>query len=198
MESETRWGIALAMLTALLWGMYGPALEKSRGELWSPFKPFVFVGLAYTIWGVVTGLVAMSFLKDSYSYTGPSYPAMKWGFLAGSLGAFGAMSLTMAMFKAKSAALVMPIVYGGAVSVTAVVTYLLLRFSTRASAPADPRMWLGMLLVAVGIVLVVKYSPRPSLAIAPEMTPAVAAAGEAIRSGVTEAGHSTGRAKTDL
>ena len=49
---------------------------------------------------------------------------MKWGFLAGCLGALGALALTFSLTKAGGKpAYVMPIVFGGAVTVNAIAAY---------------------------------------------------------------------------
>ncbi|MEZ6056641.1 MAG: hypothetical protein R3C01_08050 [Planctomycetaceae bacterium] len=154
-------GILFAVATAIFWGLYGPALGKARGPEWSPFKPYVFIGVAYMVWGIVGGAVAMKVLGDNFSFSGSQSPSAIWGFLAGSLGAFGALTLTYAMFKAKNAGLVMPIVFGGAVSVTAITSLVMLRAgSSQPGHGADPRLWVGMLLVAAGIVLVAMYTPH--------------------------------------
>jgi len=158
-------GIGFALATALFWGVYGPALGLARSPQWSPFKPYVFIGVAYLVWGVLGGVLAMKFIAakpDTFEFTGPSLPAMKWGFIAGSLGAFGALTLTYAMFKAKNAGLVMPIVFGGAVSVTAIVSLIVPRLTSGGGEVphAPPLLWVGMLLVAVGIVLVAQNTPH--------------------------------------
>jgi drug/metabolite transporter (DMT)-like permease len=164
--SDRTMGIIFAAATALFWGVYGPALGLARSNAtppeWSPFKPYVFIGVAYLVWGVLGGLIAMKTLPaspDTLSFAGKYFPAMKWGFLAGSLGAFGALTLTFAMFKAKNAGLVMPIVFGGAVSVTAITSIILLR-SGGAAAEMNPMLWVGMALVAIGIVIVAKNTPH--------------------------------------
>jgi drug/metabolite transporter (DMT)-like permease len=167
MMSERTLGILFALATAAFWGVYGPALGFARSNasppLWSPFKPYVFIGVAYLVWGVIGGLLAMRLIPsrpDSTSFTGIYLPAMKWGFIAGSLGAFGALTLTMAMFKAKNAGLVMPIVFGGAVSITAITNIVLRKVLEHQATPTDPRLWIGMALVAAGIVMVAMYTPH--------------------------------------
>ena len=81
-----------------------------------------------------------------------------------------ALSLTMAMTTSKgNALLVMPIVFGGAVSVTALISVIRLY----GHATFSPLLWVGMALVAVGIVLVASNTPHGHAApttVAPEMT----------------------------
>jgi hypothetical protein len=149
--------IAFALATAFFWGIYGPALSKARGS-WSAFKPYVFIGVAYLVWGIIGGLGGMKFFGDSMSFGGNQAPAMKWGFLAGSLGAFGALTLSAAVLNAKGVggpALVMPIVFGGATLVNAIVELVLAHDKGR----INPLLWVGMLLVIAGIVLVRLYTP---------------------------------------
>lgn len=158
-------GVLFAAATALFWGVYGPALSEARSSTneWSPFKPYVFIGVAYLVWGVLGGLAAMKLVPanpDNLSFTGKYLPSMKWGFIAGSLGAFGALTLTFAMFKAKNAGLVMPIVFGGAVTVTALTNYVVLGLVRKQELHVEPGLWVGMALVAVGIVLVAHYTPH--------------------------------------
>ena len=153
--------IVFAVATALFWGLYGPALGNARSSAqppeWSAFKPYVFIGIAYLVWGCVGGLGGMSVFQDSFSFGGKYIPAAKWGFIAGSLGAIGALTLTFAMVKAKgNAALVMPIVFGGATSVTAMVGVMRLG----SSAKVNPLLWVGMALVVAGIVLVARFTPH--------------------------------------
>ena len=72
-------------------------------------------------------------------------------------GALGALFLTSAMMTSKgNALLVMPIVFGGAVSVTALYS-VFVKFKGQ---PIDAKLWLGMALVVVGVVLVAKNTPH--------------------------------------
>ncbi len=163
--SERSLAILFAVLTAFFWGVYGPALGNARSPAkppeWSAFKPYLFIGVAYLVWACVGGAAAMSAFKDSFSFSGKFYPAMKWGFLAGSLGAFGALTLTFAVMNAGKAGsgpgLVMPIVFGGAVTVTAITQYLMYKSK---GAEFNPLMGVGMVLIVAGIVLVAKFTPH--------------------------------------
>ncbi len=152
--------VLCALGVALCWGMYGPTLSNARapkGE-WGPFKPYVFIGVAYLVIAIVGGALMMRIaFNDNFDYTGQYQPAMKWGFLAGSLGALGALFLTFALTKAGGKpSYVMPIVFGGAVTVNAIAAYMHLHEGETAS----PLMWVGMALVAVGICLTAGNTPH--------------------------------------
>lgn len=149
--------ILFALCTALCWGMYGPTIGNAQSRVWSPFKPYVFIGIAYLVLAIGGGLVAMYLRGDSFSYSGDFYPAAKWGFLAGCLGAAGALFLTSAMMISKgNALLVMPIVFGGAVSVTALYSAWKLSGHTTINL----WLWLGMAMVVTGVVIVAINTPH--------------------------------------
>ncbi len=149
--------ILCAVATAVFWGLYGPSVSNARSSAkppeWSSFKPFLFIGLAYLVWGCIGGAAAMQSFGDSFSFSGNHSAAAKWGFIGGSMGAFGALTLTFALFISKgNFGLVMPIVFGGAVTVTAFVNI------AQKKASDSPLLWVGMVLVLSGIVLVSMYS----------------------------------------
>jgi len=150
--------ILFACGTALCWGLYGPTIQNARSTTgaWSPFKPYVFIGVAYLVWACGGGLAGMKFKEDLFTFGGTQSPAMIWGFLAGTLGALGALSLTSAMLSGGKPLFVMPIVFGGAVTVTAIFSIIQMRDVSHTS----PLLWLGMLLVICGVVLVAKYTPH--------------------------------------
>ena len=156
--------ILLALGTALCWGMYGPALGNARSpvkppEGWSPFKPYVFIGVAYLVIAIAGGLIAMKLKGDTFSYSGSHLAARNWGFIAGSLGAAGALFLTNAVIISKgNTALVMPIVFGGAVTVNAIFSFLQLR--KHPDLHISPMLWVGMALVGLGVILVAKNTPH--------------------------------------
>ena len=116
-----------ALVTALAWGLYGPTLGQARlaDAAASPFRPYMGIGIAYLVLAILGGAVGMWFRGDSFSLAGNA--SLGWGFLAGLLGAVGAFGLTLSMFSggARFPHAVMPVVFGGAVTVTAVATLLL-------------------------------------------------------------------------
>lgn len=152
--------ILFALGTALFWGLYGPTIGNAQVKVpppegWSPFKPYVFIGIAYLFIAIIGGLIAMSIKGDTYSYTGEHFTPAKWGFLAGCLGAGGAICLTSAMMISKgNATLVMPIVFGGAISVTALVTGM------RSHVPISPWVWFGIGLCVIGAVTIARNQPH--------------------------------------
>ena len=172
--------VLFALGTALCWGLYGPTLQYSRSpgsppapppDGWSPFKPYVGIGLAYLVLAIVGGLIMMKVKGDSFTFTGKQSPALTWGFAAGILGALGALSLTSAMstFSGKPIPeLVMPIVFGGAVTVVGIHAAI-------THGGMKPMMGVGILLTGVGIVLVATNTPHG----AAHKPPAEAAAAEA-------------------
>lgn len=169
--------ILFALGTALFWGLYGPTIGNAQIKGvqppvgWSPFKPYVFIGLAYLVLAVGGGLLAMKWKGDSFAYSGivegssplrTHFEPAKWGFLAGCLGAAGALCLTSAMMTSRgNALLVMPIVFGGAVSVTAL--FSVYRFGIK----PDIKLWIGIGLVVIGVIMVAMNTPHGHAAHAP-------------------------------
>ncbi len=150
--------IIFAVMTGLFWGTYGPAVGLAREALpgdKSPFKPYLMIGLAYLVWGVIGGAVAMRATGATFTYNGGQ---ATWGFIAGSLGAFGALSLTIAMFSGGMAMpqVVMPIVFGTAVSVSAIVATLTIK-----NVEVNPMLYVGIVGMAICIVIVAYFTPHP-------------------------------------
>jgi uncharacterized membrane protein (DUF4010 family) len=132
--------ILFALGTAFFWGLYGPTIGNAQikgvqpPDGWSPFKPYVFIGIAYLVIAIGGGLAMM--------------------------------------FSRGNAALVMPIVFGGAVSMTAFVSYWKFR-----DGQISPMLWVGMLLVAFGAVIVARntphgHAPQPAATSSPDATSA--------------------------
>jgi len=175
--------ILFAIGTAVFWGCYGPTIGNAQTprvdgkpllppEGWTPFKPYVFIGIAYLVIAIAGGLVMMKIKGDSFSFSGDHFPTAKWGFLAGALGAAGALCLTTAMMTSRgNAMLVMPIVFGGAVSVTALVSAIRLYGHTTIS----PALWVGMALTVVGVVIVATNTPHGHAGPAPKSDAAASA-----------------------
>ncbi len=157
--------ILFALGTALCWGLYGPTLANARSAvkppLWSPFKPYVGIGLAYIVWSFVGGMIVMKLKGDSFDFSssGGQSAAGTWGFAAGTLGAFGALSLTNAMLSftgQPKPGIVMSVVFGGAVTISALVSL----YQHRGDSTFNPWLWVGIAGIAVSIVLVAYNTPH--------------------------------------
>lgn len=161
--------IILALATALCWGLYGPTIANARSEskppLYSPFKPYVGVGLAYLVIAVVGGLIAMKVKGDSFSFFAEGHTkAITWGFLAGATGALGALALTTAMLTGGKdhPQVVMSFVFGGAVTVTAIVSII-----QAGVKDVKPGLWIGIAGVVVSAILVAYFTPTAHSAPSP-------------------------------
>lgn len=174
--------VIFASLTALFWGMYGPAIGLARtAEGNNPFKPYVMIGVAYLIWAILGGAGGMVYTKAPFSFSGAG---VTWGFIGGSLGAFGALTLTLAMFSFEGKPkpeLVMPIVFGGAVTVNA-ITNLVLGWKQGSSHGTSPWLWVGMIGVAASIVVVATFTPHVGPAKKPAAPTSTAAPAETPKS----------------
>lgn len=149
--------VIFALLTALFWGLYGPTISASRqAEGGSAFKPYLLIGIAYLIWAILGGAIGMVKTNAPFTFTGWG---VTWGFIGGSLGAFGALTLTLAMFSGGKPHSVMPIVFGGAVAVSAITGYLQTR-NVAGTPPTSPWLWVGMVGMAVCIVIVASNTPH--------------------------------------
>lgn len=161
--------IVFAVLTAIFWGTYGPVLAESRTFLKSPFKPYVAIGIAYLVWGIGGGVIGMLYKKDNFSFTGPG---ALWGLAAGTLGAWGALTLTLAMFSGGKPYVVMPIVFGGAVTVSALVSV----WKESEHTTVNPLLWVGIAGIVICAAMVAYFTPHaapPSSKSSPAMQSAV-------------------------
>lgn len=145
--------VLFALLTGLFWGAYGPTLAVARGAEGSPFKPYVMIGAAYLVWGILGGLIGMKVKGDAFVF---SRDGIIWGFAAGSLGAWGALTLTLAIFNGgfKYPQVVMAIVFGSAVVVTALISLW------TAHGSASPMLWVGIAGVAISSIIVALNTPH--------------------------------------
>ena len=146
-----------ALGTALCWGLYGPTLGKARlaDATLSPFKPYVGIGVAYLVIAIAGGLIGMWYKGDSFEPTGAGG---LWGLAAGTLGALGALSLTLCMFSggARIPHAVMPVVFGGAVTITALYTV----YSSGGKLQARPWLWLGIVGMLASVVVITMNTPH--------------------------------------
>lgn len=154
--------VLLALCTAVCWGLYGPILGKARDAELSPFKPYVLIGVAYLVIAIFGGVVGMLVRGDSFHFSGIG---TTWGIIAGTLGALGALFLTLCMYNGggKIPHAVMPIVFGGAVTVSALYTI----FSSDGKMQATPMLWVGIVGMLACVVIITMNTPHSPPARAP-------------------------------
>src|SRR6476619_5170603 len=164
---------AAIALTVLCWGMYGPVLQWGQlGMSTLPgvparLRPFVCVGLAYFLIGVIVPSLWLHFQGEKGDWT---IRGIVWSFAGGALGALGALGIILAFTFGGRPVYVMPLVFGGAPVVNAFLTiYLANRIKE-----IGPWFLAGLIIVILGAVLVMVSSPHGA-------PPAVKPAGENVQ-----------------
>jgi hypothetical protein len=161
--------VASFCVTILCWGVYLPTLHVGQVEMSTVagaparLRPFVCVGLAYFLVGVIVPAVMLKLRgeKGVWSATG-----IIWSLAGGTLGALGALGIVMAFNFGGRPVYVAPLVFGGAPVVNAFLTiYLAGRMRE-----IGPLFLTGLTMVLLGSVTVLIAAPKK------EPTPKAAAA----------------------
>jgi hypothetical protein len=163
-------------LTILCWGTYGPILRMGQvgmstvvGEV-ARLRPFVCVGLAYCLIGVVVPAIWLHLKGEKGDWT---ITGIIWSLAGGALGAIGALGIVLAFTFGGAPAYVMPLVFGGAPVINAFLTI----YWAGRMKEIGPLFLAGLIMVVIGAVTVLVTGPHP---------PAPSATGNAIASaGVT-------------
>jgi hypothetical protein len=139
--------------------MYGPVLQWGQlgmstiEHVPAKFRPFVCVGLAYFLIGVLVPSIWLHFQGEKGDW---SLRGIVWSFAGGAMGAIGALGIILAFTFGGRPVYVMPLVFGGAPVVNAFLTiYLAQRFRE-----IGPWFLAGLIIVALGAVLVMVASPH--------------------------------------
>ena len=144
-------------VTFCSWGIYGPVLHVGQYAMGEPLKPsslrpFVCVGIAYFLIAVIVPLV----LLWKNGETGQWSPSgILWSFIAGALGAIGALGIIFAFKFRGSPVFVMPLVFGLAPVVNTFVTMWMSKTLKQANAV----FLAGVILVAIGAAGVLLFKP---------------------------------------
>lgn len=144
------------LLTALAWGIYGPMLHSGQIAMHgSRLRPFLCVGLAYFLVAVIVPLVVLYVRGEQGSWNGRG---IVWSFLAGMVGALGALGIIMAFHFGGRAIFVMPLVFGGA----PVVNTLFAIVSNKSAQETKPFFLAGLIMVILGAIIVLLFKPGGS------------------------------------
>lgn len=158
-------------VTALSWGVYGPTLHKGQMKMTgSRLRPLMCVGLAYFLIAVLVPAAVLAQSSPPGHWT-PSGTA--WSLAGGAAGAIGAIGIIMAFNFGGRPIYVMPLVFGGAPVINTFVS--IMSSSTVSFADCTAPFYAGLIIVAVGAVVVLVFAPKPKhVGGKPSHAPAVA------------------------
>jgi hypothetical protein len=141
-------------VTAISWGCYGPVLHKGQMKMsGSRMRPLMCVGLAYFAIGVLAPLALLGATDAGGQWTASG---AAWSLAAGCITAIGALGIILAFNFGGKPIYVMPLVFGLAPVVN---TFFVMAVSGVAVQPG-PIFYAGLILVAVGAVIVLVFAPR--------------------------------------
>lgn len=165
-------------LTVLCWGLYGSVLKQgqvkmaadgavraattSAGQPASPvaaphpasLRPFVCVGLAYFLIGVIVPAVWLHYYGEKGEWT---LTGLIWSLAGGAMGALGALGIILAFKFGGQPIYVMPLVFGGAPVVNAFLTI----FLAGRIKDIGPVFLAGLVIVLIGAIDVMLSAPGP-------------------------------------
>lgn len=153
--------IAFVIGAIVSWGAYGPVLHKGRAgfedKATASLRSLMCVGAAYFLVGVLLPLVSLLWQNKLSGFVTKGVGGVSWSTLAGVFGALGAACIIWSFQNGGRPLYVMPLVFAGAPVVNALLTI--------ASHPADiktadPRLFVGMVLSAVGAWMILRYLPH--------------------------------------
>ncbi len=153
--------LAFVFITICCWGVYGPVLH--HGQLLmgdgprqlSLLKPIVGVGCAYFLIAVLFPMFMLISKGEKGHWTASGFV---WSFVAGAVGAIGAIGIALSFKFGGQAVYVMPLVFGFAPVVNTIVTMLM----SRTIGEASPLFYAGVIIVAVGAAGVLVFKPVPA------------------------------------
>ena len=163
--------LVFVILTFCCWGVYGPVLHLGQEALGdgprqlSSLRPFICVGIAYFLIAVVYRLFVLQTKGESGSW---SAGGITWSFIAGLVGAIGALGIILAFKFGGKPVYVMPLVFGLAPIVNTFVTMTM----AGTFKQAKPIFFVGIVLAALGAAGVMRFKPKPKVA-QPEKTAAM-------------------------
>lgn len=145
--------IIFALLAALSWGLYGPALHRGQVALGSPLRALLCVGAAYFLIGVIIPLIGLGSQGELNGFTTRGTTSALVG---GALGAIGAICIIMAFRYGGLPTYVMPLVFAGA----PLINVLFSMWLHPPKVAPNPLLYLGFVLASVGAGLVLYFKPQ--------------------------------------
>lgn len=170
--------VAAIALTVLSWGVYGPVLHNGQSGMsdvagqYARLRPLMGVGFAYFAIAVVVPLILLTTRGEQGVWT---RKGTLMSLFAGGLGACGALGIIMSFTFGGRPTWVMPLVFGGAPVINAIVTIHLAKKWNE----VGPVFLAGLLMVVMGAVTVLVFKPSPAKATAKAESAPTAEAGDA-------------------
>ena len=140
-------------LAVVCWGVYGPVLSEGRADMQSSLRPFICVGLAYFLIGVLAPVVFLRLYGEAGHW---STRGVVWSMAAGAVGAIGALGVILALTFRGNPLYVMPLIFGGA----PVVNTFLTMYWGKSFKQMSPIFLAGLILVVVGAMTVLVFRPH--------------------------------------
>lgn len=145
-------------LTVICWGVYGPVLHQGQLDMGSggqpsSLRPFICVGIAYFLIAVLFPVFVLFGPGEKGNW---SVDGFFWSFVAGALGAIGALGIILAFKFQGKPSYVMPLVFGGAPVVNTLITMSMSRTFKEASL----FFYIGVIVVAIGAAGVMTFKPK--------------------------------------
>jgi hypothetical protein len=116
------------------------------------WRPFVCVGLAYFVIGVVVPLILLKTVGEKGQWTASG---AIWSLAAGAFGALGALGIILAFKYGGKPIYVMPLVFGGAPVVNSFLTI----YWARKMSEISTLFTTGLVMVLLGAVTVLVFAP---------------------------------------
>lgn len=163
--------IVCTLATALCWGTYGPLLQWGHGLMGTGrLRPFICVGIAYFFIAIVGPILVMMLTGMEHegglfsgwtNKSGGGVSGIFWSLMGGSVGALGALGVILALNYGGQPGYVMPVVFGCAPIVNTAFTMYFSGAYKNIQGAQGSMYFAGLILVAVGAVVVLMFAPKP-------------------------------------
>jgi drug/metabolite transporter (DMT)-like permease len=182
MIMSSKWMLILTFISgaALSWGIYVPLVHRATSELGTNLRAFLMVGVAYFLVAVLVPGFFIFVLKNDPTLKPTVTPnwntsSLMWGLMAGVSGAVGALCVIFATKDAVSLLgpatgplIVAPLVFAGAPIINTIASMTI--FAHGKLEKPSPSFYIGLVVAAAGMALVMVNKPKSIPNSAPKAT----------------------------
>jgi hypothetical protein len=145
-------------LTVVMWGAYGPLLHKGQMFMQgSRLRPLICVGLAYLIVAVLLTSLLVPVVSGPNEWEKWHWNGVIWSLAGGAAGAVGAIGIILAFNFGGKPVYVMPLVFGAAPVINALVT---VAPAISQGVAVSPLFFAGLIIVIAGAATVLIFAPK--------------------------------------